>query len=57
MFQSIARGAMVREAVAAVDGLVAARLEGNLGLLAAVSADRGEHPCRSRGKRGFRPDT
>ena len=43
MFQSIARGAMVREAVAAVDGLVAARLEGNLGLLAAVSADRGEH--------------
>ena len=43
MFQSIARGAMVREAVAAVDGLVATRLEGNLGLLAAVRADGGEH--------------
>ena len=34
---------MVREAVAAVNGLVAARLEGNLRLLAAVGADRGEH--------------
>ena len=34
---------MVREAVAAVDGLVATRLEGNLRLLAAVGADRGEH--------------
>ena len=43
LFQSIARGAMVREAVAAVDGLVATRLEGNLRLLAAVGADRGEH--------------
>ena len=34
---------MRREAIAAVHGLIAARLEGNLGLLAAVSADRGEH--------------
>ena len=34
---------MRREAVAAVHGLIAARLEGNLSLLAAVSADRGEH--------------
>ena len=34
---------MVREAVAAVDRLVATRLEGNLSLLAAVRADRGEH--------------
>ena len=34
---------MRREAIAAVHGLIATRLEGNLGLLAAVSADRGEH--------------
>jgi len=34
---------MRREAIAAVHGLIAARLEGNLSLLAAVSADRGEH--------------
>ena len=34
---------MRSEAIAAVHGLIAARLEGNLGLLAAVSADRGEH--------------
>ena len=34
---------MSREAIAAVHGLIATRLEGNLGLLAAVSADRGEH--------------
>ena len=34
---------MRREAIAAVHGLIAARLEGNLGLLAAISADRGEH--------------
>ena len=34
---------MRREAVAAVHGLIAARLEGNLGLLAAVGTDRGEH--------------
>ena len=34
---------MRREAIAAVHRLVAARLEGNLGLLAAVSADRSEH--------------
>ena len=31
------------EAIAAVDGLVATRLERNLSLLAAVSADRREH--------------
>ena len=34
---------MVREAIAAIHRLVAARLEGNLGLLAAIRADRGEH--------------
>lgn len=34
---------MRREAIAAIHGLVAARLEGNLSLLAAVSADRSEH--------------
>ena len=34
---------MRSEAIAAVHGLIAARLEGNLGLLAAVSADRREH--------------
>ena len=34
---------MISEAVAAVHGLVAARLEGNLRLLAAISADRGVH--------------
>ena len=34
---------MRREAIAAVDGLVATRLERNLSLLAAVSADRSEH--------------
>ena len=34
---------MRREAIAAIHGLIAARLEGNLGLLAAISADRGEH--------------
>ena len=34
---------MRREAIAAVHGLIATRLEGNLGLLAAVSADSGEH--------------
>ena len=34
---------MSREAIAAVHGLIATRLEGNLGLLAAISADRGEH--------------
>ena len=34
---------MRSEAIAAVHGLIAARLEGNLGLLAAVSADRSEH--------------
>ena len=41
--QSITRSAMRREAIAAVHGLIAARLEGNLGLLAAVSTDRSEH--------------
>ena len=41
--QSITRSAMRREAIAAVHGLIATRLEGNLGLLAAISADRGEH--------------
>ena len=41
--ESITRGAMCSEAIAAVHGLIAARLEGNLGLLAAISADRGEH--------------
>ena len=40
---SIARGAMRSEAIAAVNRLIAARLEGNLGLLAAVGADSGEH--------------
>lgn len=34
---------MRSEAIAAVHGLIAARLEGNLGLLAAVSTDRSEH--------------
>ena len=34
---------MVREAIAAIHRLVAARLEGNLSLLAAIRADRGEH--------------
>ena len=34
---------MRREAIAAVHGLIAARLEGNLGLLAAIGTDRGEH--------------
>ena len=34
---------MRREAIAAVHGLIATRLEGNLGLLAAVSTDSGEH--------------
>ena len=34
---------MRSEAIAAVHGLIATRLEGNLGLLTAVSADRGEH--------------
>ena len=34
---------MISKAVAAVHGLVAARLEGNLGLLAAISANRGVH--------------
>ena len=34
---------MRSEAIAAVHGLIAARLEGNLSLLAAVSADRSEH--------------
>ena len=34
---------MRREAIAAVHGLVATRLEGNLGLLAAIGTDRGEH--------------
>lgn len=39
----VARLTMVREAIAAIHRLVAARLEGNLGLLAAIRADRGEH--------------
>ena len=34
---------MRSKAIAAVHGLIAARLEGNLGFLAAVSANRGEH--------------
>ena len=34
---------MRREAIAAVHGLIATRLEGNLGLLAAIGTDRGEH--------------
>ena len=34
---------MVGEAIAAVHGLVAARLEGNLSLLATVGADRSVH--------------
>ena len=34
---------MRREAITAVHGLIAARLEGNLSLLAAISADRREH--------------
>ena len=39
----VARLTMISEAVAAVHGLVAARLEGNLSLLAAISANRGVH--------------
>ena len=31
------------KAIAAIHGLITARLEGNLGFLAAVGADRGEH--------------
>lgn len=34
---------MRREAIAAVHGLVTARLEGNLSLLAAIGTDRGKH--------------
>ena len=34
---------MISEAIAAVHRLIAARLERNLGLLAAIRADRGEH--------------
>ena len=34
---------MIGEAIAAVHRLIAARLERNLGLLAAIRADRGEH--------------
>ena len=34
---------MCSKAIAAVHRLIAARLEGNLGLLAAISADRSEH--------------
>src|SRR6185503_5350260 len=39
-------GSLLREAVAAVDGTVAARLERELGLLAALGADRREELAR-----------
>ena len=48
---------MSREAIAAVHGLIAARLEGNLGLLAAVGADRGEHFALRAGRTILRAES
>ena len=43
LFALVARSTVRGKAIAAIHRLIAARLEGNLGLLAAVSTDRGKH--------------